>query len=269
MGNCIPEPGQDGGGAHMRGLQDDMSSIAATNTERSTKEETHPYSTVGSSNRSASKSTKSRKKTRQQAESYYPNRPSFLSQLFSTLLVLAAVGSLGCLIYIKLKQPLEDFLELVGDFVILISTYFQDFKDALQDFWNHMDVDWKGLLRLRNPADWWKAEDVDWDAISKVNFGVAVLTLALLVLDLLFSSDKKQGNPLMLAPLLFFSVVYAIISFNAQATGVLDAKVYMSFDTALIGEKIFKQPQIVVMTFTHLFALDLGMAFSKFEKILC
>lgn len=188
----------------------------------------------------------------------YGDRPSLLSQLFQTALILAGVGLLGWYLCSKLEGPLEDTLRHVPCVLMALRDHIQGGKNFILEAW--VKIDFSNIV-VTKPAEWWDTEKVDWDGISKVNFAMSIFTLGTFVLDLLFSSEKKQGNPIMLVPILAYSVVYAIISFNAQATGLLDAKVYMSFDTALIGEKIFKQPQMVVMTFTHLFALDLGLMF--------
>lgn len=163
---------------------------------------------------------------------------------------------MGWFLFNKLKQPVEDLVHYLEKFVASLPGCLGECKTMLLTQWKNSNFTW---FFTRNPQHWWDAEKVNWDAISKVNFCGAVLTLGMFVLDLLFSSEEKQGSPFMVAPLCFFCLAYAVLSIHAQASHLLKPEVYMSFNTTRIGDEIFKKPQMVVMTFTHLFALDLGL----------
>jgi len=148
----------------------------------------------------------------------------------------------------KLLSFLESLPSLVWS--AIISTW-----DAVRNF------DYIGFIKaIPYPSEWgW--EDKNWNPLLKFEFYFALITTALFVVDILFSSEKKRGNVIMLIPTLTFCAIYSVISIHAQVTGLLSSEVYLSLDAAEIGEKIFRHPEMVVMTFTHLFALDLGLAF--------
>ncbi|KAG7370111.1 hypothetical protein IV203_027857 [Nitzschia inconspicua] len=188
---------------------------------------------------------------------YYPNRPSFVTQLIQTVFVLAGVGFFGFFLTKKTHQSAKAFAQFLKDFVASFPQYLLECEEILLDRWNNTDWTWF----TRKPEFWWDTEKVDWDRISKANFWVAVVTLNFFVMDLLFSCENKQGNPIMLFPLFLYCLEYAIVSIHAQASHLLQTETYMSFNTTKIGDEIFKRPQMVVMTFTHLFALDLGLNF--------
>ncbi|KAG7344774.1 hypothetical protein IV203_032305 [Nitzschia inconspicua] len=255
---CIPgSPHQDTAGRLRNpSLFEDttmMSSIQG-DIDRSVTESSCPYQSVASS-RSASSSPRRKKKPRN--DPYYPNRPSFLTQLIQTVFVLAVVGFFGFFLTNKTRQPAKAVAQFLNDFVASFPQYLREYETILLDRFN--SIDWTWLTR--KPEFWWDTEKVDWDDISKANFWVAVVTLNLFVMDLLFSCENKQGNPIMLFPLLLYCLEYAIVSIHAQASHLLQTETYMSFNTTKIGDEIFKRPQMVVMTFTHLFALDLGLNF--------
>lgn len=215
-----------------------------------------PYRSTASSTRSDSR----RKKEihdKQERQTYYPDRPSFPSQLAQALFTVVGVTLLVMFLLNKLQQPAQVLVSFLQTYAKSLPERLNEWKLAIRDLLNGIDWTWF----TRKPAHWWDTENVDWDSISKINFWGAVITLLLFVTDLLLSSEKKQGNPVMLLPLFLYCLEYAVLSIKAQASHLLDAKIYMSFNTTKIGDEIFKKPQMVVMTFTHLFALDLGLDF--------
>jgi len=112
-------------------------------------------------------------------------------------------------------------------------------------------------------TDWFDVNDeLFWDSLFKyICIPSVVLTVVGFVLDLLFSSEAKQGSPILIAPVVFQSVVYTFISAHAQANGMLSHEVLKTFNTTLIGEEIFKRPEIVNMTFFHIGVCDLGLSY--------
>jgi hypothetical protein len=235
------------------------SSIAATN-ERSMLGSTCPHHSAISHPSSSPRRTSPQADTQPpqpQERCYYPDRPVFLSVFIQSMLILVGVAYLGWFLFNKLKGPVETIVK-VYEMVVASLSGCPEWRNILFGVWKKSDVTW---LITRKPQDWWDTEKVDWDGNLKLDFVGAVLTMGMFVMDLLFSSEAKQGNSFMLAPLFLFCLVYAVLSIHAQASHLLKAEIYLSFNTTKIGDEIFKKPQMVFMIFTHLFALDLGLVF--------
>jgi hypothetical protein len=159
--------------------------------------------------------------------------------------------------FVQLQAIYEVLQNILESIPRKIETTWESFLAHIED----IDFTWI----FHNPANWWDTDKVNWDEPLKAELLIAMGTLAAFVMDLLFSSEEKQGNPVLLLPTLLYSLIYVVISIHAQATKLLDPKVYETFNATLIGEKIFSHPEIVVMTFTHLFALDLGLVFAMMK----
>ncbi len=193
----------------------------------------------------------------------YTDRPTFLMQLFQTILIFVGLYyvCIGVFKVIPLHFLFKSIMNVTSDIPKSIVTLWTSTKALFKA----IDSSWI----LRKPANWWETNEVDWDQPLFVEVQLAKVALAAMVLDLLFSSEKKQGNPILLTPTLLYSVFYFIISVHAQATKLLDPAIYQSFNATKIGLAIFSQPEIVALTFTHLFALDLALAFAMMKDFYC
>jgi hypothetical protein len=123
--------------------------------------------------------------------------------------------------------------------------------------------DWYLLFQnIFKPSNWWDTAGVDWDGILCAEFCLLLFTMAMFVVDLLVCEEKHRGNWIILAPsVLMYTFAYVATSIHAQSTHLVDPEVYLSFEAAQIGEKLFTKPQIVIMMFSNIFALDLTVSF--------
>jgi len=119
---------------------------------------------------------------------------------------------------------------------------------------------------LETFRQWFGANNVlFWDSLFTYIWCPSVMLMYVgLVLDLMCSTEANQGSPILVAPIIFHFVAYTMISIHAQKTGVLSPKFFMSFDTTLIGEQIFRLPEIVNMTFFHIGVCDVGGSYGAF-----
>jgi hypothetical protein len=256
---CIPSSPYHG--AHNRDKDDFLTVSSFEDTDRSVANSCpyHP-STSGSSRKEASTGAGA-SQSEHQRQRHYADPPSFLAQLFQTMVIFVALYFLGLGMFKVLQEPVYDIKEIILN---SISGFFQYLKNLTIDLKNVLkDIDFAWIVR--KPADWWDSDKVNWDQLMVVEVGLSIATLGAFVSDLLFSSEKKQGNSILLMPTLIYSLIYFVISIHAQATKLLDPEIYQSFNTTLIGEKIFSQPEMVVMTFTHIFAIDLAVAFAMMK----
>ena len=258
---CIPSSPQHGG-FHRSGHDDDCLTMPSFDSTERSASDTCPYHQRSTASAPSSHGAGlSRTESRQQGQggAQYAKRPSFLMQLFQTIILFGALYLVCVCAY--------NFIDLKG-----IMKKIQDIAKELPDFFEKLWMGFVAALKntnftwiFRKPAFWWDTAEVNWDQSMVVAFWFAMLTLGFLVLDLLFSSEEQQGNPILLSPSVIYSVIYFFISVHAQAIKLLDPEVYISFNVTLIGDKIFSQPEMVVMTFVHLFALDLALAYAMMK----
>lgn len=265
---CIPSSPDHGDGAHNRDHQyDDFLTVTSFEDSNRSVADSCPYhpnpSTSGSSriSRKQASTGPGARQAEQQRRRHYADPPSIWAQLFQTMVIFVALYFLGLGMFKVLQEPVCDMKENILNSISRFSQYLKTLTNDLENVLKDIDFAWI----VRKPADWWDSDKVNWEQIMKVEVGLTVATLGAFVSDLLFSSEKEQGNSILLMPTLIYSLVYFVISIHAQATKLLDPEILQSFNIALIGEKIFSQPEMVVMTFTHIFALDLALAFAMMK----
>jgi hypothetical protein len=259
---CIPSSPDHG--APNRDPDDDFLSVSTfEDTDKNSIAASCPYnpSTSGSSRKEASNGAGA-KKSEQQRRRHYADPPSFLAQLFQTVVIFVALYFLGFGMFKVLQKPVYDMKVVILKSIPGFSEYLKNLTNDLKNV--SKDIDLFAWI-VRKPADWWDTDKVNWDLPMKVEGGLVVAAWGAFVSDLLFSCEKKQGNSILLMPTLIYSLVYFVISIHAQATKLLDPEIYHTFDIILIGEKIFSQPEMVVMTFTHIFAIDLAVYFAMMK----
>jgi hypothetical protein len=191
-------------------------------------------------------------------ESNNKKGPSFVSVLFQTILLLALIGAFGYLIVYLFPAGL--FQKLYGCLQEIPSAakdLYEEIKKMLKEF------DFGSILSW--PLEGSETDDGNWDGKLKVEFYLALCTTVTFVVDLLTSDEASRGNWILLIPSLAYSIVYGKISIHAQATKLLNPEILRTFDTAKISEAIFSQPEMVVMLFTHFFALNLALAFAMMK----
>ncbi|KAG7345039.1 hypothetical protein IV203_032570 [Nitzschia inconspicua] len=212
-----------------------MSSIQG-DIDRSVIESSCPYQSVASS-RSASSSPRRKQKPRD--DPYYPNRPSFLTQLIQTVFVLAGVGFFGFFLTNKTHQSAKAFAQFLKDFVASFPQYLRECEEILLDRWNSIDWTWF----TRKPEFWWDTEKVDWDRISKANFWVAVVTLNFYKREVEYLLDPiPRGSGALNGRFLFSTPILEIVTWEGRCPRGL----YSPLET--VDGKVFPPKAVLVVT---------------------
>ena len=184
--------------------------------------------------------------------------PTLVAQIGQTALLFAVLVLLARGLVVVVPYGL---LYKMYDMLLAAPAAFQKALESVVFSLRSLDYTWF----LRKPAEWWDKDQVNWDGILLAELYLAIFTNASFAADLLLVPEEKRGSWVLLLPSLIYSVIYSIVSMHAQAIKLLDAEIYLSFKTAEIGAKIFSDPEMVVMTFTHLFALDLALAYAMMK----
>ena len=183
--------------------------------------------------------------------------PSWFKQLILTILLL---GSLTAIAYgfVELIRHVMDteWASQVREWVVKLPETIADMLQSVIDTIGSFQI------TLWPPSQWFDTDQVDWNAFLKFEVGLFSVGVAALVMDLLFSSEAKQGSPIILLPSFIFALLYCVSRIHSAVSRQEDIQVMKSLDAGRVGAEVFSSPQTVAGLFLHRFAFDLALAYA-------